>query len=238
MIAHNKIPLHWVGDANNNRVVIYVHGFAVNYTSRGLFTDLAETLKESGLSSILFDLSSYDEQGQATFGSLSEQQARLQNVYQQVVRNDRQLYVVAHSMGCGVLVSMSPQLPFNKVLLLAPGNDHPGPRIKKYLLEKRGGREIQPQLYGFRRKNGLMNYFPQSYVDEFDVAFSDLYLNNLSGVSNLQIYLAEEDLPNYNQSFEAVFKKYPTKTIAGADHNFTGHHRSEIQKLTLEFFST
>ena len=136
------VNLHWFGPRPAQRVVIYVHGFAVNWTSKGLFTDLGEELATQGLSSVLFNLSDYDQADNATYLPLLDQQKRLQEVTETVTELEptAEVNLIAHSLGCGLVATMSDEwaATLSKVLLLAPGSDRPGPSIKQHILARPG----------------------------------------------------------------------------------------------------
>ena len=237
--SKDDFKVHYLGDQNSVRTVLYIHGFGVNSNSKGLFTDLAQALAKINLGAALFNLSHYDEMGNATFLNLRAQQARIRKVYQEVLDKDRGRtpVVVAHSMGCGVLSSLLPELTFKQVLLLAPAADYPGRRIKQHLIKSYQAKEVAPKLYAFRRKNGTTSYFSQSYVDEFTIKFSQLYDQHWSAVADLKVCTAGADQANYDQTMLNILAKTNHQLLPKADHNFTGENRLEIIKLAADFFS-
>ena len=139
-------------------------------------------------------------------------------------------------MGCGVLASLLPELSFENVLLLAPAVDHPGPKIKKYMFRKYQAKEVKPNLYAFARKNGSQSYFSQTYVDEFDLKFSQIYEQNLKLAKRLMICVAGHDWAGYKPPMEAFLAKYPVEILSEADHNFSDQSRVKIASTAAQFF--
>lgn len=63
--------------SKNNHIVIFSHGFGVGKDDRGLFTDIADSLKN--VKSVMFDYNDIDdEKKQMTVSPFSEQVKRLQ----------------------------------------------------------------------------------------------------------------------------------------------------------------
>lgn len=232
---NSGVDIYWFGDRRAAQAVIYVHGFAVNYTSKGMFTDLADHLSDQDLASILFDLSDFDRERNAAFLPLSDQQRRLREVYGTVKAEVDRVSLIAHSLGCGVAATLLPELELDKVLLLAPAGDRHGPRIKDRLFKHHGAWTDEDGLMRFKRKNGTITSFSKRYVDEFDIEFSRVYRDNLSQVKDLKICLAESD--ELTPAMEKVFAKYDTVCLPGSDHNFTGESRQRLLELAAEFLN-
>ena len=226
---NTKFELHWFGPQPASQLVIFVHGFAVNWTSKRLFTDLAEFLADKGITSVLFDLSDYDKSGNATYLNLNDQQDRLNQVYKSVRQASptAAIKLVAHSLGCGLVASVRADwlMDLQSVLLLAPASNRPGPSIKQHILD-RPGTITDGDKISFVRANGLNNNFDQAYVNQLDIDLDELYQKQWPQLTNLAIILAASD--RYQASTQQLFKDNKAQTLADSDHNFTGKYRSQI----------
>ena len=231
------VDLHWFGPRPATQLVIYVHGFAVDWTSKGLFTDLAEHLATQKLTSVLFDLSDYDQKGNATYLPLVNQQQRLQLVTETITKAEptAQINIIAHSMGCGVVASMSDAwlAAFNKVVFLAPGSDKAGSRIKHHILE-RPDATTEADKISFVRSNGKLNSFSETYVQQFDISFSDLYKQQWPTLKHLKVILAASD--KYQPTLKELFNRYKATTIDDSDHNFSAGSRRDLIRLSGQIF--
>lgn len=226
--------LHWYGKKSDLNVLIYIHGFSVDYASRGLFTDLAKHLNKSDLSSVLFNLNFYDEVGNCVFSPLSDQQVLIREVYQEVLRlrPKAKISFIAHSMGCGVISSLLPELKIDKLLLLAPAGDLAGLHIKKGMI-KHFGATVKDDLITFKRSNNKTNLFSERYVREFTIKFSQIYEKNWPKVKNLQIYLASED--KYPQLEKVLAENNLVVKQLNCDHNFSQKSRLKVLELATDF---
>lgn len=231
----SDIDIYWFGNKGAAQAVVYVHGFAVNYTSKGMFTDLADHLSDKDLASVLFDLSDYDRDSNATLLPLSDQQRRLREVYAAAKAEADKVSLVAHSLGCGVAATLLEELAPDKVLLLAPAGDRHGPRIKDRLFKHHAAWTDKNGLIRFKRKNGTVTSFPERYVEEFDIEFSRVYRNNLGQAKDLKICLAESD--DLTPEMKAAFSGHGAVCLPGSDHNFTGNSRLELLELAAEFLA-
>ena len=232
---NSGVDIYWFGDRQAGQAVLYVHGFAVNYTSKGMFTDLADHLSDQDLASILFDLSDFDGERNATLLPLSDQQQRLREVYGTVKAEIDKVSIIAHSLGCGVAATLLPELELDKVLMLAPAGDQHGPRIKERLFKNHGAWTDEDGLMRFKRKNSTVTSFSERYVKEFDIEFSRIYESNLDRADNLKICLAESD--ELAPETEKIFAKYNTVCLPESDHNFTGDSRPRLLELASGFIT-
>ena len=128
---------HFFGSAQSRQLAVYVHGWATDRTSRGLFTALTEHLAEQQIDSVLFDLNDYNRSGNAFFHSLSWQTERLQQVVDQVCKTHpgASLSLISHSLGCVTAACWlrEKQPALEKLVLLAPAVGEPAKRLPAIL---------------------------------------------------------------------------------------------------------
>lgn len=230
--------LRWIGLTTNDEINVFVQGFGVRSDSKGLFSYLANQLLEHQFSSVLFHLSDYDLQRNATFLTLSQQQARILEAVRQIqeINPNARLNFIGHSMGCGVLSTLLDQLPINKAIMLAPARDNPGPLIYKGMIKHFKAQE-EGDLIRFPRKNGTISTFSKAYVEEFDIKFSQFYKDNWPQIKHLLVVLADEDLGNYDQTTTELYKSFKAQIMANCDHNFSNEKRQELSQILINFLT-
>lgn len=232
------IRLKWFGPKTGQQIVIFVHGFAVRSDSKGLFTDLAGHFEDAGITSVLFYLSDYDQQGNSTFLSLPEQQQRLRQVYKQVreLNPEAEISFIAHSMGTGVLSTVLPDFEFRHAIMLAPATDSPGPKIKDSMI-KHLGAKVAGDSISFKRRNGSISTFSEDYIRSFDVKFSEIYKRTWPGIPNLKIFIAEEDCKRYDDAIMEFYGSLGATTFEDCDHNFSNVHRTKLSQALIKHLS-
>lgn len=229
--------LHWFGNKAANQLIVYLHGFAVNWTSKKMFTDVATALAEAGQTSVLFDISDYDQQGNASYLSLSAQRARVAAVAADLRRRNPQakISLIAHSLGCILTTSLGQDLllGFEKILLLAPAGNRPGPRIEAEIRARPDASRNGNQT-SFIRKNGVSNTFSQAYIKELDIDVIALYKKHWPLMPNLRVILAAGD--QYPAQLRQLLDLHRAETLADSDHNFTGVSRTLLSDRVKAFF--
>jgi len=208
-------------------ILIFVHGFGVRWDSRGMFTDIRQSLPE-GWGSVLFDL--YKIEGKDVFvSSIEEQTQRLSKVLEQVKLNYPKLrtHLLAHSQGCMISALLKPKVS-GKVIFLAPP-EKIGSRLEEYFdsypgSERKTGELIVP------RKDGTITHIPEEYFKQ--TANSDVqdFILQYSKEQNISLLHATEDEvlgPKISYSKLANVLSISIAKLA-ADHNFTAQSRPEL----------
>ncbi|MEM6998031.1 MAG: alpha/beta fold hydrolase [Patescibacteria group bacterium] len=243
----NNLDLHWYyGDQADvaqlssapDRIVIYTHGYGVKWHSKRLFSDIAGHLAKQNIASALFNLSDYDDKGNATFLPLSDQQERLRSVLLRV----KELYPIAevtilgHSMGCGVIMTAYEMLDqmVDRYILLAPAVGAPGPRIYEGMSVREGAEVHEDGSVSFPRKDGTTSTFSHRYVQEFSADFDEAYNQHLPQVKDLHIILAEADQRSEQQM--KTFMDNGAVILEGSDHNFENDGHRAVSRSILGVF--
>lgn len=215
-----RLPsLHWFGPLPNSRVIVYVHGYATDWQSEGLFSSLATNFAPE-VTSLLMDLSDYDLAGNCYFLPLSAQHARLDSVYAQLKPMGVNLSIIGHSLGCAVLSSWlaNNQADFDHVIYLAPSlRDDPGPKIAQRIQTHPRFFEEKDGQIGFVRKEGTKTFISPQFIKEFSLKVTPNYLKVAQRLKTHAI-LAEQD--NDQATRQELEEFFGATTLKGANHNF------------------
>lgn len=208
-------------------IVIFVHGFGVRSDSRGMFTDIVESLPE-GWGSVLSDLSDVDGDNVHIL-SISDQAKRVKEIYGEVHEQHPEVtvHLIAHSMGC--VVAIEAHLDINgKVVLLAPPSTFGGSALEEYFThypgaEKQGDKLVVP------RKDGTISHIPYSFFRQMAHADPIQIISDYTKQHQVEVIAAAEDELVDTRAYDAFGDNARITTLAG-DHNFTGDARSELIK--------
>lgn len=213
-------------------MVVFSHGFGVERTNRGLFTDLVRTLPED-YGYVLFDY--YDITGKTVnFSSLQDQQRMLLSIIawlsEQADVTD--ISLVAHSMGCIVAALAQPPELKQVVMLAPPLMIGDGPRA--YFTGKDGA-EKRDNLWVVPQGEGITNYIPEKLFDEFETVKPQEALLDYAAVQPFELLIPTDDevLGTVDYNDLALDENITALTIDEADHNFSGVSRHAVIAAVL-----
>lgn len=206
-------------------IVIFVHGFGVRWDSRGMFTDIVESLPD-GWGSVLCDL--YDIDGDSVhILSISEQAKRAQDIYKEISesRPEATIHLLAHSMGC--IVAIEANLNINgRIVLLAPPSTFGGNALEDYFTQYPGA-EKQADKLVVPRKDGTISHIPYTFfkqmaqTDPIETVYAFAKQHQL-------VVIAAEDDELVDITEYASFREDAKIISLPGDHNFTGENRREL----------
>ena len=233
---------HYFGSSKVRWLTICIHGWATDWRSKGLFTDLAEQLAAAGGGCLLFDLNDYDHAGHATLSRLSQQVARLQEMIElgAGLQPDAAVRLLGHSLGCITVLDYLRQgiIKPDRILLLAPAIGQPTLQLKKYLQRRPDSRFEADGRISFKRRNGTTTTLAAGYLEELDFNLGHLYRDVLpSYPGQYKLIVAGEDQGRQTPEAQAVLKDLQAQTLIGADHNFS-RHRSELGQIASRYLAT
>jgi len=207
------------------KTVVCSHGFGVDATARGMFTDIAAAFP--GIKFVMFDYNTFDEARNMTVRPLPEQ-AQLLN--EQLLRAEGEIVLLGHSMGCAVAAMTDLSHVARAIFLAPPGN---GSFSKEHFAQKFGGREgavYDPEgMSGIPRRDGTTTYVGKEYLDTLDgVDIEQLYEDTASNLPLTVICAADDEI-----LAKANLKVTGANNLAiPGDHDFTGEaRRGLITKL-------
>lgn len=173
-----------------HKQIIYSHGFGVDKTGRGLFTDIVAALPD--YEHIMFDYNTFDEdRGIMTVAPFTTQSEMLLGMLQEHNQAD-QTILIAHSQGCVTAGLVSP-VSVDRIILLAPPTrleDTPD-SIKN--MQRREGTVVDGETVRYPRRDGTTTIIgPDYWESRKDIEPTMLY-NNLAQKSLVVIIRAEHD---------------------------------------------
>jgi pimeloyl-ACP methyl ester carboxylesterase len=146
-------------------MVVFSHGFGVERTARGMFTDIVKALP-ADYGYVLFD---YYEIAEKTINisTFDDQQRMLLSIIAWLSEQAdvRDISLVAHSMGC-VVAAMAQPPDISKAVMLAPPL-HISDRTREYFTTKFGA-EQRGGLWVIPRRDGTTSYVPELLFDEIE----------------------------------------------------------------------
>lgn len=221
-------------------IVIFSHGFGVEKTDRGLFTDIASALPN--IETMLFDYNEVDETtGNITVRPFSVQAKMLMEVIDRTRKAHPEAVIdlVAHSQGCRVAALVSSREIRKTILFSAPTDAGTLRMVNRY-------RDNPATVFDFDgvsqipRTDGTTTFIPAEYFKERneEAPAIELY-NRLADVTELVIIKGLQDTVLGTTSFEGLNPKARLIEIEG-DHDFTGSDREgmlEVVKKEIEINS-
>lgn len=211
---------------NAQAIVIFVHGFGVQWDSRGMFSDIAAGLPPQ-FGTILFDL--YKTEGQDVYvTSVAAQVVRVQQIVNDITDRfpDTKIHLIAHSKGC--IVTSLAQIAVNgKILFLAPPEIF-GTRLQTYFERYPGATKTDTEFI-IPRKDGTITHIPIDYFKQSMAIDAEGVMAGLAKTQRIVLIrtLADEVIG------ETTYKRLRENTNIEiqdleADHNFTGETREAL----------
>ncbi len=211
---------------NTKNIVIFVHGFGVRWDSRGMFTDIQQSLPK-GWGSALFDFYSIKE-NDVYITPITQQIARLTEIIQTTKARAPKatIHIIAHSKGCIITALAQPAIT-GRIIFLAPPETF-GTKLERYFTRYPGATSTATELI-LPRKDGTithipLNFFPQT--QSIDAEDAMLAFSRKHSVHLLQTI--EDEVIGITEYKNLSASPRVTITPLAADHNFTGRAREKL----------
>lgn len=210
-------------------IVIFSHGFGTNKDSRGLFTEISNSLSSYNIEFITFD---YDEiKGKEHITKpFSEQTKIFQNVLDNTIKKNPEatIDIISQSQGL-VMVALAKIKGVRKIVGMSPFFHTD---IQKVMERYKKFSESEINLNGISKRyrtDGSITIIPPEYWSErFATNVYEIY-NKLALNNDLTIINAAEDqvIDSFN-----LLKIYNAKIInIHGDHDFSGEYRPNLIKV-------
>jgi pimeloyl-ACP methyl ester carboxylesterase len=211
-------------------MVVFSHGFGVKRDSRGMFTDIADSLPPT-FGYVMFDFNDINGHN-VTLEPYSGQAKKLNAVLQFAQNNSDTVYLVGHSMGCitaSLLLSTIPK----KVILLAPPVHGPRKKSNNTWAERPGAYYDGDTLI-VPRKDGTTSIIPQSFFDESIKVDCLQAMQAYSEVVPLKVVQAlDEEIIKPTDSYDLLPGNAITLIKTPGNHNFDPPHRQAVIRQIL-----
>lgn len=201
------------------KTIVCSHGFGVDATDRGLFSDIAAAFPEYTFA--MFDYNAVDENGNVTVLPI-EQQAELLNT--KLKDAGGEIILLCHSQGC-VTAAMADVSKVSSAIFLAPPENLDIERFVK-IFGSRAGTQFNPEgLSSIPRHDGTSTYIGKEYLESIGKLDVQALFAQLAKRTKLDILRASEDEVVGNTTFPGVDAAVQTLV---ATHNFDGASRPAL----------
>lgn len=206
-------------------VVIYSHGFGVKKDSRGMFTEISNSL--ANMESVLFDYNEIDPITNDIHVRPFPEQIKIFNeVLSSYVNSDTVIDIVAHSQGCLVVALAKPR-GIRKTILLAPTFSTNSDKLLEIFRSRPGTVIDKEGISKIARRDGSFTIVPSSFwTAREDIEPIDFY-NALAETTDLVIVHANQDDVLPESPMDSLSKKIKIVDLDG-DHNFNGTARPKL----------
>ena len=215
-------------------MVVFSHGFGVDRTSRGMFTDIVKALPND-YGYVLFDY--YEIKDKAVRISTFEDQQRtlLTIIARLSERKDvKDISLVAHSMGC-IVAALAQPPELKQVIMLAPPLSV-GERTRHYFTTKEGAKR-HGDIWTIPRRDGTTSSIPAALFDEIEQIEAAEILLDYATVQPYELLIPTDDevLGDTDYNDLALDENITALTIDEADHNFSGNSRLHMIEAVVEW---
>lgn len=213
----------------NNHIIIFSHGFGVKKDDMGLFTDIADSLKD--IKSVLIDYNDIDEEkNQVTVKPFSLQAETLKKTLDDIKTSnpDAVVDIICHSQGA-IIVAVAKPAGIRRIIFISPPIDLNIDRMISRF-ESRPGTKINMQgISKVSRSDGSATIIPSEYWAEREKIWPIELYNQLAKISELIIINAKQDDVLDNNDFSSLDNTEVIKL--DGDHNFSGDNRKKLLEL-------
>jgi pimeloyl-ACP methyl ester carboxylesterase len=214
-------------------IVIFSHGFGVDKTSRGLFTDLVPALGE--IEPIMIDYNEYDEAGNNVVQLFSAQSSKLSQAISQAREQnpDAIIDLICHSQGC-IVAGLAHPDKIRRIVLLAPLDQIVTPERWKRTFGARPGTILsETGTSRLERSDGSFTYLPAEYFREASEVSPLALYESLGKCAKVLLVRAGADEIIGETSFSGLGRNFTIETI-DADHNLS-NVRPQLAARVAEF---
>ncbi len=203
---------------HSKHVIIYSHGFGVEQSARGMFTDIAAAFPVA--EHIMFDYNIPNrEENTLTVRPLSEQKDILLAEITRAKEKtpDAIIDIIAHSQGCIVVALALPE-GIRKAIFLAPPLEMSSTSLRRFA--GRPGSVIDPDgLSRLARSDGSITLVPAEFWKEREAIDPVALLNTYSAHIELVLVRAKNDTVVSTSNFPTLSSHIQIISIDG-DHDF------------------
>jgi len=218
------------------KIIIYSHGFGVDKTSRGLFTDVANVLPD--YEHIMFSFNKHDAENNTTIvSSLFDESKILNEMIEKTKKANPNAVIdlICHSQGC-IAAALAKPTGINKVLMLAPGAKYNNDGLISTFSKRPGTIVDLDGLTILPRADGSTTIVTADYWKSKSGLDPVRYYNELSKLTNLIMIRANQDELMAEDNFSGLDSSVRVLNIDG-DHNFKGSFRAGLVKVVIDALS-
>ncbi len=207
--------------------IVYSHGFGVEASSRGMFSDIAEQFSAS--SHIMFNYNEFDEtENTMTLSPFSNQVVTLKKMVTGAKAEEANdsIDLIAHSQGC-MIAAMAELKGLRNIICLAPPERLDSQKMIDWFGARPGAVVDRQGISKLPRRDGSTTLVPAKYWDDLDgVDVIDAY-NKLVVAGKVSFIVANQDEILGQTGFESLDDSIDIIRIDG-NHDFSGEYRQGL----------
>jgi len=214
------------GDKKSNKILIFVHGFETDKNEGfSTFLDLSKYLKNDFLM-IRFDLSGYGQsEGEDHEFQFQKAAGDVDSMIRYARRNykDKDIYIVAHSLGTFIVSLLSPY-DIKKIVFISIPNSNISFIIRelKNRITSKGGKIDEKNLTYYPRTSGAVQIIGRDFWRTIKGFNPCEYIEELARKTDLIIFKPKQDDVLKNRYFQEYKKIKGLKYVEiDGNHNFT-----------------
>lgn len=212
-------------------MVVFSHGFGVVRDSRGMFTDISNSLPPSW-GYILFDYN-HVKGTDVYLSSYSDQAKKLSAVLKFAAEKSDTVHLIGHSMGSITASLLASTVP-SKVILLAPPVHLPRKSSNNSWAE-RPGAHYEGDVLIVPRKDGTTSHIPQSFFDEANNVDCVETMKRYSLIRSCTVVQAEgEDIISDLDRYSLLSTENIRLITIPGSHNFDPPHRQQLIDTVID----
>lgn len=226
------------GTIDSGKVIVFSHGFGMKRDSRGFFTEIGNSLRNSFLI-VTFDYCKMMPEENATLTYAFSVQVKLLQKVVEFIRskfNVSELDVIAHSMGC-LVVGLAELEDVKKIILLSPP---PSKRIQKmqtYFNHKQGSEFNTQGFSKVKRSDGSWTFIHPDFWNEVKIVDPAKLYKKLSKTADTYFVRALHDDVITDESYSEIqiIDRLHYIELDG-DHNFKEPNRKKLLDTITKIF--
>ncbi|MEO7363944.1 MAG: alpha/beta hydrolase [Candidatus Saccharimonadales bacterium] len=218
-------------------MVVFSHGFGVERTGRGLFSDIVTALP-SNFGYVMFDYYEHED-NTVRITSFEDQQCSLLTIIAWLSEQGsvHDISLVAHSMGC-IVAALAQPPELQRAVMLAPPLSFDS-KIRKYFLEQPGATNNDGS-WSIPRRDGTATIITESVFDEIEHLQPAEALLDYAAVQPYELLIPTDDdvLGTVDYNDLSLDPNISARTIAEADHNFSGVSREPLVAAVIDWLTS
>lgn len=217
----------------SDKVIIFSHGFGVKWDSRGLFTEISDSLP--GYDFIFFDYAKVDNERNTTLEDLNDQFISFENALQTAINlKYSEINIISHSFGIVIPAKLNSSL-INKFVMLAPAKYIDKEKQLESLYKKEGAVIDLKGYSSFARSDGTKTFVNHTFYDSIEGLNIFDYLKDLKAKEQYLIIAKQDEIITDNYSKNELPDNIILIEVDG-DHNFKGEDRAGLIEKLKEIF--
>jgi surfactin synthase thioesterase subunit len=215
-------------------MIVFSHGFGVERSSSGMFTDIVNSLPTT-YGYILFDYSEING-NTWTVSGLETMRKKLETVINKAAKNKNNVIIIAHSLGC-IIASLAEKVTKRVIFLAPPTRTITGSWKESFVHQRKDRAHIDElgHVHLIRKRDNQEMIIQNDWFDEMVTMPGYIGMEKLAKTGRLSIIEAEDDADIKDRRRYKALEKQGAKLITlQGNHNFDHPHRYQLCQTILD----